>query len=88
MTTQTSSSVIQAVDTAISALPKSIQDVLLLRPIPAGVYQAEDGDWVVPVGTGSSPAMEKSYQLHRVLSELQNQVEQQLNTFVTLTLEH
>ncbi len=86
--TQSKSDVIAAVDAAIANLDPGLQGTLQLSPVPSGVYQAKEGDWIVPVASGASSAMHKSYELHRTLSQMQQQVESRLHTFVTITLDH
>lgn len=78
--------VVLAVEQAISTLPPDIQSVLALHPVAAGVYQTQDGDWVVPVASGASDAMQKSHQLHRILSDVQREAEHKLRAFVTVVL--
>lgn len=77
--------VLQAVKDAIRGISHSDHAALALTPVPAGVHPTGPGEWVVPVASGAPGPT--GHQLHRVLSDIQRDVETKLRVFVTIILD-
>lgn len=80
------SQVAKAVQEQIDRMPQGEQKVFSLRVIDDNVRW--DEGWIVPVRCDASLAVEKSYELHRRLEQIQDDAEKALNTLITITIDY
>lgn len=83
----TRADVARALGEQIEQLPEDVKAVFGIRFDPREI-SGEGGDWVIPVDTNASLAAQQSYELHRLLSDLQRAVEERLGVFASIILAH
>jgi hypothetical protein len=71
---------------AVSRLPAEVQEVFHIQVDHEGIYRS-DGGWIIPVDIDASPSRMTAYDLDRALSQVQEQVEEQLKTDATVVLQ-
>ncbi|MGD9689279.1 MAG: hypothetical protein AB7K52_08285 [Phycisphaerales bacterium] len=76
-----------AVERRVAMMPPDIREALRLRLNSDSIVRTRV-DWLVRVDSDASPAVQKSFELHRALSDLQRGVEEDLKAFVTVLLNH
>lgn len=85
--TVTRADVARALSEQIEQLPEQVKVDFGIRFDP-GVITEGDGNWVIPVEVHAALAAPKSYELHRLLSDLQRALEERLGVFATIILDH
>lgn len=83
----TRADVARALGEQIEQLSEDVRAAFGIRFDP-GEISEEGGAWIIPVDVSDSLESQKSYELHRLLSDLQRAVEHRLGVFASIILAH